>query len=78
MSAAEVLVAEAMECYHNYPYQDENPSFYKIIPPTRFAAKSSYKCIHCSKIYSADWSTNVGSEFKRQYDELQTAKAKVK
>lgn len=58
------------ECYHNYPYEDENPKFFSMIAPTDFGEIASYKCKHCNRIYSFDFDSVEGVKFEEEYEKI--------
>jgi hypothetical protein len=65
------------KCYHNYPYQDENPEFFTSIPSEYFDGICRYKCKFCEQKYSFEWGSTEGILFENKWNELNKPNTKI-
>tara|TARA_Y100000310_G_scaffold309238_1_gene353146 strand:- start:141 stop:368 length:228 start_codon:yes stop_codon:yes gene_type:complete len=60
------------KCFHNYPYIDEDPRFFKQVDDddATFDGSSTYMCIHCGHLYEVDMFTEAGRIFLHKLSQL--------
>lgn len=75
-SLAPPLVGEAKTsqgkkgCFHNRPYQDEDPRNFVSLGTQYFGGEYAFKCKYCGKIETMSLFTEEGEKFMKEYDEL--------